>query len=150
VRSHSCRQHCLFASGAGLNNLPTFEAEVFVNATFFPCGPLTGICENTATGTGHATGLLAIILDAQTFRNGPFIPCAPLYGTRTITTNSGSIFLAVSGTGCQNEGGVIHATNDWIITGGSGTFTNASGSGTETAEISATPFRVHYSGNLSY
>ena len=138
------------ATGQARTDLPTFEAEASVNITSRSCDPLTGICVNTATGTGYATGLGAITVTAETFRNGPLDPCAPLYGTRTIATNAGSIFLSVSGTGCQNGGGVIDADFNWVVTGGSGAFTNASGSGTETAEIAFAPFQEHYSGSLSY
>src|SRR5262245_3094023 len=130
-------------------SLPTFAAEVSVNVTFFPCDPSTGICPNTATGTGYATGLGAITVTAQTFRVGPLVPCAPLHGTRTITTDSGSIFLQVNGTGCMNGGGVIDADLNWVVTGGSGVFANASGSGTETAEIAFNPCHEHFSGTLS-
>jgi hypothetical protein len=86
-----------FLAGVGTargHSLPTFAAEVSANVTFFPCDPSTGICPNTGTGTGYATGLGAITVTSQTFRVGPFVPCAPLYGTRTITTDSGSIFFA--------------------------------------------------------
>jgi hypothetical protein len=50
----------------------------------------------------------------------------------------------------MNGGGVIDVDLNWTITGGSGVFANASGSGTETAEIALNPFHEHYSGTLSY
>jgi len=146
---------CFSLTAHAQTNLPVFEAEASVNVTLFPCDPVTGICPRTATGTGYATGLGAITVTSETFRHGPPDPsCAPLTGTRTITTDSGSIFLSVTGTGCLNPGGVVSGTLQWVVIGGTGAFANASGSGTETAEIagapSGVPFREHYSGTLSY
>src|SRR5947208_3304704 len=132
-------------TGEARTDVPTFEAEASANVTFFPCDPVTGICPNSSIGEGHATQLGAITVTAQTFRNGPFVPCAPLSGTRIITTDVGSILLSVSGTGCANGSGAITATLNWVVTGGTGAFAHASGSGTEIAQIATVPFHEHYS-----
>ena len=109
-------------------SIPTFQAEASVLVTFLPCDPTTGICPNTATGTGHATGLGAVVITASTFRVGRLAPCAPLYGTRTISSALGSIFLSSVGTGCLNDDGTVDADLNWRVTGGTGSFSNTSGS----------------------
>lgn len=126
-----------------------FQAEIRVSLIFGECDQ-AGICHNVGTGTGHATGLGKIQLTYSTFRHGPLDPCATLIGTRTITTAAGSIFVRVEGEGCANGGGIAMPNFVWIVTGGTGAYEQAAGTGTAQSVVASVPFMDHWAGWLTY
>jgi len=135
--------------GSTVSASSLFQAEIRVSLVFGDCDQ-AGVCHNTGTGTGHATGLGKIQLTYSTFRYGPLDPCATLIGTRTITTTAGSIFVRVEGEGCANGGGIAMPNFVWTVTGGTGRYANAAGTGTAESVVSSVPFMEHWAGWLTY
>ena len=110
---------------------------------------------NAVVGSGYIAGVGAYTLTGETIRVGDFTPCRTIYGPRTLATAKGSLLLFSSGIACLSAGanlagGSINADLEWVVTGGTGVFANAHGSGTETAQIALLPFQEHFSGTLSY
>lgn len=120
-------------SHASAATLVPFNASVSENFTAAPCGQWA-ICIH-ATGTGQATHLGAITEDAAVVidinpadqQDG----CAPETRTTTLTAANGDT-ITMYGTGLTRCSPTSNAANDnYSITGGTGHFQGASGSGSE-------------------
>lgn len=142
-------------SQASAATLVPFQASVSENFTAAPCGKLA-VCI-TATGTGQATHLGAITEDASVVidinpadqQNG----CAPETRTTTLTAANGDT-ITMSGTGLTRCLGSSEANDSYVVTGGTGRFQGASGSGTDSNTHTFTGPGVGvafttYSGDLS-
>ena len=112
--------------------LVPFEASVSETYTVARCGQWS-ICI-TATGTGQATHLgaitehSAIVVDINPAdqQNG----CAPETRTTTLTAANGDT-ITMSGSGLTGCGGSNEANDTYAVTGGTGRFQGASGSGSD-------------------
>ena len=119
-------------NGTAQSHLVPFQAGVAETFTAAPCGAWA-VCI-TATGRGQATELgeiaekATVVIDTNPAdqQNG----CAPETRTTTMTAANGDE-LTMSGTGVTRCPGSAEANDSFVITGGTGRFQRAHGSGTE-------------------
>jgi hypothetical protein len=135
--------------GALAQSLVPFQATMTETFTVVPCDPNV-IC-GPITGSGQATHLGKTSESSEVFVDllsnpGPTSDC-PIGATnhfaetRTVTLSSANgdqITLALTGQSCDSSatpGFTGIASDTWVVTGGTGRFTGATGSGTNTALI---------------
>ncbi len=119
-------------SHASAATLVPFHASVSENFTAARCGQWS-VCI-TAVGTGQATHLGEITEDSSVVidinpadqHNG----CAPETRTTTLTAANGDT-ITMSGTGLTRCPGSSEANDSYVVTGGTGRFQGASGSGSD-------------------
>lgn len=136
------------ARAAVLSGTTPFEASFAEQTIARVCA--NDICQVTILGKGTATHLSSAIelinrpVDSAT----PF--CHQLHDTRALTAADGSGSLFVTGTGqaCPGTGNNAQLMMTWTITGGTGRFSGASGTGTESS-ISGAIMAVHYAGIIT-
>ncbi len=123
---------CGLAAPAAANQVPftaTGTAEI-TGVTHLPGGLIQMNCNvsGTATHLGNVTGPLTRIQDHQ----GNFGSTAVFVGAN----GTDSVFLTISGH-FESTGGkcVLTSTGTYTVTGGTGAFANATGSGTITTQI---------------
>jgi hypothetical protein len=134
-------------------SLVPFHASM--NETFISgfCNP-TLIC-TPGTGSGQATQLGRTSEASEVFvdlLNHPAPGCNSETRTVTLTgANGDQITLALTGQACGTSPVTATATDAWVVTGGTGRYSGASGSGADTAFINgATSTAVTtYTGTLS-
>jgi hypothetical protein len=123
---------CGLAAPAAANQVP-FTATgtaVITGVTHLPGGltQLDASVSGTATHLGNTTGPLTRIQDHQ----GNFSSTAVLVGAN----ETDSVFLTISGQFESASGKcVLTSTGTYTVTGGTGAFANATGSGTITTQI---------------
>lgn len=119
-------------SSAAAESLVPFHARVSETFTAAACGEWA-ICL-TAVGSGQATHLGEISENAtvvvDTNPADQLNGCAPETRTTTMTAANGDR-ITMSGTGLTRCGASADANDNFVITGGTGRFHGASGSGTE-------------------
>jgi hypothetical protein len=125
---------CGLAAPAAADDQVSFTAEgtaVLTSLTHLPGGltQLSGTVSGSATHLGNVTGPTTRIQDHQ----GNFSTTTVLVGAN----GTDSVFLAISGQFESPHGNkcVITSTGTYTVTGGTGKFANATGSGTITTEI---------------
>jgi hypothetical protein len=104
----------------------------------------------TATHLGKATELINATIDSTNAT--PAHPCSVLNDTRILTAANGDqLFISGTGTACTdpNNPDLETATFTWTVTGGTGRFAGATGSGTETLGNTAGSISVVYEGAIS-
>jgi hypothetical protein len=104
----------------------------------------------TATHLGKATELVNATIDSTNAT--PAHPCNVLNDTRILTAANGDqLFISGTGTACTdpNNPDLETATFTWKVTGGTGRFTGATGSGTESLRNTAGSISVVYEGTIS-
>src|SRR4030095_3327413 len=123
---------CGLAAPAAADDQVSFTATgtaVITSVTHLPGGltELSGTVSGTATHLGNTTGPSTRIQDHQ----GNFSTTTVLVGAN----GTDSVFLAISGH-FESESGhcVITSTGTYTVTGGTGAFANATGSGTTFTE----------------
>jgi len=124
---------CVLAAPVAASQVP-FTATgtaVITGVTHLPGGLIQMSCNvsGTATHLGNVTGPLTRIQDHQ----GNFGSTAVFVGAN----GTDSVFLAINGRfeGGQGNSCVLTSTGTYTVTGGTGAFANATGSGTITTQI---------------
>jgi len=123
-------------------SLVPFHATVAETFTAGPCAPLPSLCV-TSTGSGQATHLgnvresTVTVLDLAS-KPGPGCATDGHAETRATTlfaANGDQITLVGTGYSCPTGPTTLTAVDSYVVTGGTGRFSGASGSGTITATI---------------
>jgi hypothetical protein len=126
--------------GAAAQDIVPFRATTRETVVVIPCDPNV-FCIST-TGSGHATQLGKISESANfsiDLVNTPAPGCNLATGTMTLTGETGdSISLSLKGTGCYTSSTTQTILRSFVVTGGTGRFSGATGSGTETVHSDVT------------
>jgi hypothetical protein len=110
-------------AGPGGTNLPL---RVSGSGTTFGAGPFSATVHGTHIGKGTFSGFSTVSGLGTCGVSG-----APFVSTATLTAANGdTINLTASGTVCMAPSGTVVATATYTITGGTGRFSTATGSGT--------------------
>ncbi len=143
---------------AAAANLVPFRATVAETFTAGPCAPIPSLCV-TATGSGQATHLgnireSATIVTNLASKPGPGCATDGHAETRTTTlfaANGDQVTLEATGYGCPTGPTTQTAVDSYMVTGGTGRFSGASGSGTinVTIDLVSLTAVVTFSGVLS-
>ncbi len=123
-------------------SLVPFRATVAETFTAGPCSPTPSLCV-TNTGSGQATHLGNIRESTVTvldLASGPGPGCATDGHAETRMTtlfaaNGDQITLAATGYSCPTGPTTLTAVDTYVVTGGTGRFSGASGGGTITGAI---------------
>jgi len=102
-----------------------------------------------AEGSG-TSALLGPITITATVTQTTGSPCDQFHGVFDLVTTGGSIQVSSQGTVCSTPGKI---TGNWSVTGGTGDFAGATGSGTEDGKpsfVGNDPVVDHWEGTLSY
>jgi hypothetical protein len=140
------------ARASATTMLVPFQATVDEHYTLMPCGPTT-VCIQAA-GSGEATHLGQVTEDSQVMadtnpadsHNG----CGPETRTTVLTAANGdTLTMSATGYGCNGT-----AQDSYVVTGGTGRFAGATGSGTDSVVFTLTgpgggTAVTTYSGDLS-
>ena len=133
-----------------------FKATVEEHAAFAPC-PLPVFCF-TASGTGQASHM-GRTLEQRTatfdFSLLRATGCSPSPGAATLTVANGyQVMMSIAGTVCSTGPSTSILSFVYVVTGGTGTFEGATGSGSGTAHGTTTGpssgiADIEYNGTLS-
>lgn len=110
-------------------------------------------CFRPATAQGRATRLGKATVSYKIYADPTTSPCVTLRGTREFTAKDGTLSMQTSGLGCPiGDTGFLDIHYVWSVTGGTGKFANATGSGTESLKTDATfpHFVEHYAGRVDF
>jgi hypothetical protein len=102
-----------------------------------------------AEGSG-TSALLGPITITATVTQSTDSPCAQFHGVFDLAASGGTIQVTSDGTVCSPPGMI---TGNWVVTGGTGEFAGAVGSGAENGKPSFRgndPVTDHWEGTLSY
>lgn len=140
---------------ASAARLIPFQATV-TESGFTPtlCAPVPSLCI-TLTGTGEATQMGEIEESAFVKNNLASNPAPGCHtetrGTTLTAANGDQITMHATGINCSTGPTTVTAVDSYVVTGGTGRFSGASGSGTNTASINLANSTavVTYSGTLS-
>jgi hypothetical protein len=148
------------ASAATTSFSVTFQ-EFFGRSVPHPCSPPSYVCgEGVVAGYGSATTTLEI----TSFTNfDPEEACGDTTLLRTITFANGTLELTETGTVCfpgkafftpgassgHSYGNPVRISTTWTVTGGTGAFAGASGSGTDQVKTAGDVSHSSLSGTLT-
>jgi hypothetical protein len=102
-----------------------------------------------AEGSG-TSALLGPITITATVTQSPGSPCDQFHGVFDLVASGGTVQISSQGTVCSPPGMI---TGNWTVTGGTGDFAGAVGSGTENGKpsfLGNDPVIDHWEGTLSY
>ena len=144
---------------ASAATLVPFQATVFESGfTSTLCAPMPSLCitiPGTGEATGEATHLGTVQEDASVLNDLASTP-APGCHTETRDTtltaaNGDQITMHATGINCSTGPTTVTAVDSYVVTGGTGRFSGASGSGINTASINlaSTTAVVTYRGTIS-
>jgi hypothetical protein len=122
----------------------TFSGAIGVNAD----GTISFVGSGSATHMGHITNQGTIIITGDSSCPGGKINT----NTEVLTDNDGNTLTITSqDVGCPISPGLFHGTGDWTVTGGTGRYTGANGSGTTDGytDFNAGTFSMTLIGTLS-
>jgi hypothetical protein len=111
---------------------------------------VVAIGHGAATHLGRTTELITGTIDSTGAT--PAHPCSALSDTRTLTAANGDqLFISGTGTACTDPTNpdLETASFTWVVTGGTGRFASATGSGTETLRSIGGSISVVYDGAIS-
>jgi hypothetical protein len=140
-------------AGAAATTQVPFHATLTETSSATPCGGHF-LCV-TVNGTGEATQLgrtsesSSPLVDTST---NPAPGCFSETRTTTLTAANGDqLTLAGPGLDCNTSATTASTSDTWTVTGGSGRFTGAQGSGTDSASVDLTNGNAVsvYTGTLS-
>jgi hypothetical protein len=147
----------LLPARASAATLVPFQATVDEHYTVTPCGPTT-ICIQAA-GSGEATHLGQITEDSQVMVDtnpaDSHDGCPPETRTTVLTAANGdTLTMSATGYGQGPCNGANTAQDSYVVTGGTGRFAGATGSGTDRIVFTLTgpgvgTAVVTYNGDLS-
>jgi hypothetical protein len=103
-----------------------------------------------ATGTGTSALLGPVTVSASVTQSAVGDPCSQYSGDFDLSASGGTIQIHIEGTVCPPPDLISGA---WSVTGGTGAFAGATGSGTEEGQQSfsgSDPVTSHWEGTLSY
>jgi hypothetical protein len=128
----------LIALGAvGLRAIPVSAAstqQVPFTGTYSGTGAFTSATTITFNGTGIATQLGRGANEGQVVLTGPDSSCpGGIANTHyeTLTAANGDVLMTTSyDVACPTSPNVFHGTGHWVVSGGTGRFSGASGQGT--------------------
>lgn len=112
-----------------------FQANFAEQTSFVACPP--GVPSGARCFSGHGTGAAvpggtateSFVGFVNAAAANPLTGCAPDYSFVTIATQSGTLYLAASGTSCQTGPTTAVDTETFQAIGGTGTFEGARGTG---------------------
>jgi len=123
---------------ASAASLVPFQATVAESFTAAPCTPVPSLCVS-AVGTGNATHLGRIRESASVVINlasSPVPGCtAETRETILSAVNGDQLMLHATGQGCVTGPTTVAAVDSYVVSGGTGRFSRASGSGTIKATV---------------
>jgi hypothetical protein len=106
---------------------PTFKATFSGAISFNADGTISFVGSGSATRMGHITNHGTIVISG----NGSCPGGKTNTNTETLTDNDGNTLTITSqDVGCPVSPGLFHGMGNWTVTGGTGRYARASGSGT--------------------
>ena len=113
-----------------------------------------GICDLVFEGSGAANIMGPFTLTNNIVQDFTVTPCNPITGEHMLVGATGSITIADAGIVCRNSASpsVLPFTifSTWEITGGTGEFSEITGSGTSQGTIGGNGPVVHFTGSVSF